>query len=403
MQILYITHYGIMESLGQSQILPYLRGLASRDYSITILSFEKQALLLDPERLRAQHEMLQRSEIGWLPHTYRSGSSIPNIIRDLLRTSGEISRRCRQGRVDLIHCRVHLPFLMSWYASVTQRKPILFDFRGFLAEEYVDAGLWRSNSIKFRLTKFLERKMTARCSAMVVLTHSVRDYFRDIYGTPAQKLFVIPCCVDLERFTLKNPLLHPPAGRPLKIVYSGSTDGRYDIPAMLQFFGRLNEKRPGSHLTILSTGDQNKVKAHIQNAQLPAETVTVRSLPHQQVPEFLSGQDLGLLFLRGDLGLVATSPTKLGEYLACGLGVVAEKGLGDFAGILIEEDVGCLAKSSQPASWEAAINEAIRLCDQPEIRLRAAQTAAKYYSLPKGVDTYAQAYEYAVRSHHAGD
>jgi glycosyltransferase involved in cell wall biosynthesis len=398
MRVLYLTHYSIMEPLGQSQIVPYLIGLANYGHAIEIVSFEKAGLLADEDRFRAQNETLRSCGIDWFPRSYHRGASLQDLIWDVLKMSVEVNTRCRRNRIDLIHCRVHVPFLMAWYASAVQRTPILFDFRGFLAEEYGDAGLWKPGGVKFRLTKWVERKMAAWCSAMVVLTHPVREYIMKAYEIPGEKLFVVPCCVDLQQFCLKDPVPPGARGRSLNIVYSGSTEGRYDVPAMLSFFAQFYGKRPGSHLTILTTGDIKKVQALVANASLPGDAVSIRSLPHHQVPESLSEQDLGLLFLRGNLGLIATSPTKLGEYLACGLTVVAEKGLGGLERILVEEGVGCLVSSDQPASWDEAISEAIRLCDQPDSRLRSVRTAAKYYALEQGVETYAQAYEYAVRS-----
>jgi hypothetical protein len=41
--ILYLTYDGLNDPLGQSQILPYLEGLAEKGYGITVISFEKSA------------------------------------------------------------------------------------------------------------------------------------------------------------------------------------------------------------------------------------------------------------------------------------------------------------------------------------------------------------------------
>ena len=142
-----------MEPLGQSQILPYLIGLANRGYSLTVLSFEKAALLEDEDRVGAQCKVLKEVGIQWSPRIYHRGSSVQDLALDILETSREVSRRSKKGQADLIHCRAHVPFMMAWHASVFHGKPILFDFRGFLAEEYVDAGLWKPNSLKFKLTK----------------------------------------------------------------------------------------------------------------------------------------------------------------------------------------------------------------------------------------------------------
>ena len=39
--VLYITYDGINDPLGQSQIVPYIEGLAGRKYNFFIISFEK--------------------------------------------------------------------------------------------------------------------------------------------------------------------------------------------------------------------------------------------------------------------------------------------------------------------------------------------------------------------------
>ena len=41
MRVLYLSHTGLTEPLGRSQVLPYVLGLARRGWDFTILSFEK--------------------------------------------------------------------------------------------------------------------------------------------------------------------------------------------------------------------------------------------------------------------------------------------------------------------------------------------------------------------------
>ncbi len=396
MRVLYITHYSVMEPLGQSQILPYLKGLAERGHSIEIISFEKQPLLGIHDRVRAQEQTLRDHNIHWSPRAYRRGESINNLTLDIARTWVEIGRRHRSERYDLIHARSHVPGLMSWLPSKIHRIPVLFDFRGFVAEEYVDAGLWREGGIKFRMGKLLERMMCAHCRAMVVLTHPMKEFVRDTFGISPHKIFVIPCCVDTNRFKPScGPSDHSP-NRPLKVVYSGSTDGRYDLAAMLRFFALLLEKRHGSRFTILSTGSLDKVRAAIARSGLPSEAVTALTLGHDQVPSVLAEQDIGLFFLRGRLTLMAASPTKIGEYLACGLTVVAEQGIGGLNDILLEHHVGRLVDSSEPSSWNDAADEIIEICERSGRRQASALAAAKCYSLRDGVNTYSTAYEYAT-------
>ena len=41
-QVLYISYDGMTDSLGQSQVIPYLKGLSKKGYQFTIISCEKK-------------------------------------------------------------------------------------------------------------------------------------------------------------------------------------------------------------------------------------------------------------------------------------------------------------------------------------------------------------------------
>ena len=60
-RILYLTRNGLLEPLGQSQILPYMKGLSSIA-SITLVSFEKPADSADLQALSSVQCQCQRSE-----------------------------------------------------------------------------------------------------------------------------------------------------------------------------------------------------------------------------------------------------------------------------------------------------------------------------------------------------
>ena len=364
MRVLYITHHGILEPLGQTQILPYLSGLALRGHSIDVLSFEKKAHLNDCARVAAQLRGLQAAGIRWFPRPYRHGRSLRHLFADILVTSREIQRRCMQDGIDLLHCRSHVSASMAWPAATRCKKPLLFDFRGFLAEEFVDAGLWRQGGFRFRLTKAFERRAAKACSALVALTEPARAYLKEMYQLDLNKLFVIPCCVDLERFRPNERPVARDQQRPVSVVYAGSTSGRYRTAEMLRFFTLLLDRRPGSHFNILSNGEDGSVRALVGDSGLRPDSVSVDSLPSDKVPNVLSQQDLGLIFIRGGRALSAASPTKLGEYLASGLTVVAEERLGGLQKLLIDEGVGCLIDSGRPETWPAVLDKALQICGQ---------------------------------------
>jgi glycosyltransferase involved in cell wall biosynthesis len=396
MRVLYITHYGMLEPLGRTQILPYLTGLSRCGYQIEVISFEKLALFSDRVLVQQQLEAMEIAGVGWHPRPYRRGSSVPALLSDVVRTACEIIRRDRSAGIDLLHVRTHVPYLAAWPAAILGDIPILFDFRGFLAEEYADAGIWQAGSWKFRATKALEKRMARAASAVIVLTHPAAEYFVARYGAERDKLFIIPCCVDLERFRPKPWNPESALGRPLSVVYSGSTTGRYRLTEMLSFFELIRRARPGSRFTVLASDDPQKAAAEVRQMGFSDTEVRVFTLRPEAMPDELASHDLGIILIGGSLALSAASPTKIAEYLACGLPVLAEERIGDLREVLHQSRVGCLIDSGRPATWNQALAAALELCDDPEISTRAAETAAQRYSLAGGIRMYEKAYRFAA-------
>ena len=65
-KIIYLTRNGLLEPLGQSQIMNYLRGL-SKDYSIKIISYEKHKDLNDKVAMARTIVDCKTNGISWHP------------------------------------------------------------------------------------------------------------------------------------------------------------------------------------------------------------------------------------------------------------------------------------------------------------------------------------------------
>ena len=56
---------------------------------------------------------------------------------------------------------------------------MIFDLRGLMAEEYVDAGNWKRGGLPYRLTQRVQGAAIRRADGMVMLTEAVR---RQLFG-----------------------------------------------------------------------------------------------------------------------------------------------------------------------------------------------------------------------------
>jgi hypothetical protein len=114
-----------------------------------------------------------------------------------------------------------MPAAMALIAAALARFQLLFDIRGLLAEEYVDAGIWRRGSLPYRLITRVERIALGRAMGAVVLTHRVRDA---LLAEDDGRVQVIPCCADLEHVHSQQHCASRPArGSASRIAGCSST------------------------------------------------------------------------------------------------------------------------------------------------------------------------------------
>src|SRR5690348_11149221 len=140
--VLYISYDGMLEPLGQSQVLAYLRQLA-QGRPIHLISFEKaQDWHRSAERERVAKD-LARADIDWHPLRYHKWPSA-------IATAWDIGCATLLGiwlvlryQLRIVHARSYVPSVAAVAIKGVTGAKYLFDMRGFWADERVDGGLWQ--------------------------------------------------------------------------------------------------------------------------------------------------------------------------------------------------------------------------------------------------------------------
>jgi hypothetical protein len=110
--VLYISYDGMLEALGQSQVLGYVERLA-RDYPMHLISFEKQADRTDKTRMDAMRARLGAAGISWTPLAYHKTPTAPATAFDIsVGTAAAIAIATRH-RIKIVHARSYVPALMA--------------------------------------------------------------------------------------------------------------------------------------------------------------------------------------------------------------------------------------------------------------------------------------------------
>ena len=92
----------------------------------------------------------------------------------------------------------------------------------------------------------------------------------------------------------------------------------------------------------------------------------VASVDPTDLPVHLSAADVALSFIKACYSKQSSSPTKIAEYLACGLPIVANKGVGDVDHLIEENNVGVLIEDFSTQAYHDAIEAVGRLPEESE-------------------------------------
>ena len=427
-RVLYLTYNGLCQPLGQSQVIPYVVELSKQDYKFTVLSFEhhyEKDFEKEYQKVKAQ---LDNAGIGWIAlkyHKYpRFFSSIYDILHGIIKA---ISFYIKEP-YHIVHARSYVSGMMALVLKRLLRTKFIFDMRGMMADEKVDAGQWTRKSMSYKVTKWAERKMLKDADAIVVLTEKIKTYLQSFIYINAP-IMVIPTCVDLNRFpmrqethillkTSKEDGNNSPIPSLLKrgtllldkderqqmrqglgiedkivIVYSGSLGTWYMFDEMVEFFKAIKSIEPKAYFLLLNKNEHDYAQRVLKGHGILPQDYMIKAVSPDMVYKYLWASDIGVFFIKPSFSKQSSSPTKLAEYLACGLPVIGNAGVGDTEEIMLENNLGSIVYKFEETEYKRAFERAMQLMKDPDFEKRAQEFVKASLSVEVGVERYKGIYE----------
>ena len=386
--ILYIAYDGMLEPLGQSQVLAYLERLAARR-PIHLLSFEKAEDWADTDARARVQARIAVAGIHWHPRRYHKRPSAVATSWDIgVGIATGLWLVLRHG-LRIVHARSYVAAVMALALKRLTGAKFVFDMRGFWADERVDGGLWQRRGRLYRVAKWFERRFLRRADHVVSLTHAAvaeMERFDYLQGR-LPPTTVIPTCADLARFV-------PPAVLPAGFVlgYVGSAGTWYLFDAAAACFAQLLKLEPDARWLVINRNEHGYIRERLEAAGIPMEAVELRSAEHAEVPAQMARMHAGIFFIKPAFSKQASAPTKLAEFLGCGIPCLGNAGVGDMAGILEGERVGVALDGFESTALHHGLERLIALTHEPGIQARCVAAAQRHFSLDEGVARYQAVY-----------
>lgn len=381
----------------QTQVLPYLRELQKGGVEVSILTFEPNPReRWTPESIAEQKEKLAAEGIEWNHLTYHKRPSAPATVFDIINGAFFLRRKLRREKIDILHARVHVPAVMAALARKflsQQKKPkLLFDIRGFFPEEYVDAGVWPADGLIFRAVKRIERWLMREADGFVVLTERAREILFDENNQEQTEnlkpVEVIPCCVDLKRFESAGVESRTRIRKELRLAerfvcaYIGAFGGWYLTKETADFLGALKTERADAYALILTQSEPSAIRELLLERGYGASDYLIAKVAPELIPEYLSAADVAVSFIKPCYSKQASSPTKNAEYLACGLPIIANDGVGDTTEQIENDSIGVIIRDFSDDAYMRAIDQIFELLDgRDELGARCRESARQRFDL----------------------
>ncbi len=383
--ILYIASGGIREPLIESQVCRYLRQLTDSFSVCHLVTLERTPVPAEyASHVRAD---LAESNIRWQPLTARHGNRVLNTWREISGGYNACKSLVQENDLGIVHARSFIPGNIGLRVAKKTNAKFLYDMRGFWAEEKVAKGTFK-NPLLGKVAQHMEDRLFYNADALVSLTDVGKRRLIDRgIEIPIE---VIPCCADTNVFTWD--------GRPRtsvrRMISVGSLGRGYLPSAVFGVFAAAQKKWPGVRLQLLTRTSFDTVMAAANEAGCDMSAIDIASATPMEVPGYLQQADIGLCMIEPSKAKIASSPTKLAEYFACGLPAIGNcAGIGDMRSILVDQNVGTDVETLDQSGYEKAVEQHDELMKDESLSQRCRKLAVDRFSVTKGVESYGSIYE----------
>ncbi len=400
MNVLYISYDGMTDNLGQSQVIPYLKGLTGYGHHFDIISCEK------PDKFKAKEteirKLLDSLNIGWYPLPYTKEPPVLSTVIDVVRMYRKAYSLHKENKYDAVHCRSYLSAMIGQDMKKKFGTKFIFDMRGFWPDERIDGDLWNIKNPVYRIIynyfKKKELQFFNESDLNVSLTHAGLNEIKkmNVSNEQINKFSIIPCCSDYELFK--------PLPRDLALVkqlgfeasnkilcYLGSIGTWYMFDEMMAMFKQLHFQDNSFRLFIMTPEPPSMVYDSAKKIGINDDLIKIVSATRQQVPKYLSIAHLGISFIKPCFSKLSSSPTKMGEMLAAGVPLICNSGVGDVERIINETKTGVIIHGFTEDEMQSVAKRAIEMIQVPRENIR--EQSRPVFALESGVKLYAQAYE----------
>lgn len=390
---LYVSYTGLLDPLGESQVLQYVRELA-RSHRMTLLTFEKAEALADATKVAAMEAKCAAAGVAWHRRTWHRTPTLPATAWDIFRGSKTAIALARQVSAKVVHCRSYVGSLIGLRVKRATGAKLVFDMRGFWADERADTGRWNRDGAVYKAVKRLEKTLFLEADHVVSLTRAgVREFAQfDYLAGRVPPNSVIPTCTNLDLFTPNGQ-----KDEAFTLGYIGSVGGWYLFDQVAEAVARMQARDPEARFLAINKGGHDVIRAELVRAGADLDRCEIRACAYDEVGRQAARMHAGIFFILPAWSKRASCPTRMGEFLGSGIPCLANSGVGDVAEDFETSGTGVVRPIDSDLrvvmdDLDNALDRLRAMARDPAMAAKCRATAEQHFSLMGGVAEYDRIY-----------
>lgn len=387
--ILFVTWDGPQTNYIESLFLPIFLKMQERyGYKFHIIQFTWGS----PERIVKTKVVCSKYNIVYNAVPVYRKIAIVGLLKAIFVQSGIIRKYCRENNITLIMPRATTSAGIVNHIISSLNAKYIYDADGFSQDERVDFSGWSPTGLKYKLYRWMEKRAILQADAILCRSHQAAAIIAERSRLPEtqNKITVISNGRDIVQYNIL-PQSEFKIGNGMKFIYVGSLGPQYGLENMLNVFKAVKNILPDSVFTIL-TGDKSYANQMIEDSyQDIRNSVLITRVAADAVPNYIIDADFAFALRAQKFSMKGVSPIKLGEYLLCGIPVIATSGIGDTDMMLDGENCAYVISDYDDVNIDAIVEWCTAVWGEYKIKQQAREIGLAYFDLNKTVDLYYEA------------
>ena len=225
------------------------------------------------------------------------------------------------------------------------KKKWFFDIRDLWINASLELGFLKKNSFFEKISRIYEGICYRNCDKITVTTEEIKKSIIIDYNISIDKIILLPNGVDTDIFK-------PSTVKKNRIIYAGNIGFAQDLEKVILAVKKVNEKFP-LEFYLIGDGDiKNDLVELVKKEGLEDIVRFTGSLEREKIPGLIAESLIGVAPLKNLKCLDYAIPTKVYEYMSCGIPFIAT-GKGEIeylskisnGGIITENSIESIYKS----------------------------------------------------------